>query len=75
MNRYATEAEIPADTQAFHTLKHSIRTYLLNVEEELLFVKDWVGHKKIENTLSYARLTTATRDSRARKVFSSNLGA
>ena len=35
----------------------------------LAFVKDWLGHANIQNTTIYARLTTATLDSTARKVF------
>ena len=73
MKKYGALAEIPPEKQDFHILKHSICTHLLDAGEELYFVKDWVGHKNIQNTLVYARLTTATMDARARKVFASHL--
>ena len=41
---------------------------------DLAFVKDWLGHANIQNTTIYARLTTATLDSTARKVFASHRG-
>ncbi len=36
------------------------------------FAKDWLGHKNIQNTTIYTKLSTGTRDARARKMFSSN---
>jgi integrase/recombinase XerD len=56
----------------FHCLKHSIATHLLDAGADLAFVKDWLGHANIQNTTIYARLTTATLDSTARKVFASH---
>jgi integrase/recombinase XerD len=53
-------------------LKHSIATHLLDAGADLAFVKDWLGHANIQNTTIYARLTTATLDSTARKVFASH---
>src|SRR5712691_7002657 len=45
---------------------------LLDAGADLAFVKDWLGHANIQNTTIYARLTTATLDSTARKVFASH---
>jgi len=53
-------------------LKHSIATHLLDAGADLAFVKDWLGHANIQSTTIYARLTTATLDSTARKVFASH---
>jgi site-specific recombinase XerD len=44
----------------------------LDAGADLAFVKDWLGHANIQNTTIYARLTTATLDSTARKVFASH---
>jgi integrase len=65
-------AGLPVEKRKFHCLKHSIATYLLDAGADLAFVKDWLGHANIQNTTIYARLTTATLDSTARKVFTSH---
>ncbi len=71
LQRYADEAEIPEDKPHFHTLKHSIATHLLDAGADIMFVKDWLGHKNIQNTIVYSQLTSKTRDEQARKVFAS----
>jgi integrase/recombinase XerD len=71
MRQYATAAHLPREKQTFHILKHSIATHLLDAGADLAFVRDWLGHANIQNTLLYARLTTGTRDALARKVFAS----
>jgi hypothetical protein len=64
---------IVVEHKDMHTcLKHSIATHLLDAGADLAFVKDWLGHANIQNTTIYARLTTATLDSTARKVFASH---
>lgn len=72
MQQYGEKAGIPPKKREFHILKHSICTHLIDASEDIYFVKDWAGHKKIENTLIYARMTTPTRDARARKIFASS---
>ncbi len=67
-----TLAGLPVEKRKFHCLKHSIATHLLDAGADLAFVKDWLGHANIQNTTIYARLTTATLDSTARKVFASH---
>ena len=71
MNRYATAAELPKDKRNFHVLKHSIATHLLESKADIMFVKQWLGHKNIQNTLIYAELINTERDERARAVFAS----
>ncbi len=73
MDTYATTAGLPKEKHKFHCLKHSIATHLLDAGADLSFVKDWLGHANIQNTTIYARLTTATLDTIARKIFSSHL--
>jgi integrase/recombinase XerD len=73
MQAYGDAAALPPEKRTFHILKHSIATHLLDAGADLAFVRDWLGHANIQNTLIYARLTTVTRDSTARKVFASPL--
>jgi len=56
----------------FHSLKHSIATYLLDAGADLSFVKDWLGHANIQNTTIYAQLTHPARDTQARRLFASH---
>jgi integrase/recombinase XerD len=72
MQKYGEVAGLPPEKRKFHCLKHSIATHLLDVGADLAFVKDWLGHANVQNTTIYARLTTATLDSTARKVFASH---
>jgi site-specific recombinase XerD len=72
MQTYGEVAGLPSEKRKFHCLKHSIATHLLDAGADLAFVKDWLGHANIQNTTIYARLTTATLDSTARKVFASH---
>jgi len=44
-------------------------TYLLDAEADLAFIKHWLGHKNIQNTMIYAQLTTGRQDAAARKLF------
>ena len=72
MQTYGRAADIPEDKRHFHILKHSIATHLLDAGADLSFVKDWLGHANIQNTTIYARLTSTTRDAKARQLFSSH---
>ena len=72
MQTYGEVAGLPMEKRKFHCLKHSIATHLLDAGADLAFVKDWLGHANIQNTTIYARLTTVTLDSTARKVFASH---
>ena len=72
MQTYGAVAGLPVEKRKFHCLKHSIATHLLDAGADLAFVKDWLGHANIQNTTIYARLTTATLDGMARKVFASH---
>jgi integrase len=71
IKRYGEKAGIPKAKRHFHTLKHSIAVHLLEACMDIMFVKDWLGHKHIKNTMVYAQLTSRTRDELARKAFAS----
>jgi len=72
MQEYGKAAGLPKEKRKFHALKHSIATHLLDAGADLSFVKDWLGHANIQNTTIYARLTTATLDDQARRIFASH---
>jgi site-specific recombinase XerD len=72
IRNYGRLAKLPLEKQNFHILKHSIATHLLDAGADLSFVKDWLGHANIQNTTIYARLTTGTRDTKARQLFASH---
>ena len=72
MHKYGSVAKLPKEKQKFHCLKHSIATHLLDAGADLSFVQDWLGHSNIQNTTIYARLTSATRDAKARKLFANH---
>jgi integrase/recombinase XerD len=40
-----------------HTLRHTFATLLLNAGMDLYVLKDLMGHKKVDQTLMYARLS------------------
>lgn len=71
MKKYGERAGIPKEKRHFHCLKHSIATHLLDAGADIMFVKDWLGHKNIQNTIVYSQLTSKTRDEQARRVFAS----
>lgn len=71
-NKYAKAAEIPEDKRHIHVLKHSIATHLLDAGEDIMTVKDWLGHKNIQNTLIYAQYRNGKRDEAAKRVFASD---
>ena len=71
MQHYGAAAGLPAEKRTFHILKHSIATHLLDAGADLAFVRDWLGHANIQNTLIYARVTTVKRDAEARRLFAS----
>jgi len=71
MQTYGKAADLPPEKRTFHILKHSIATHLLDAGADLAFVRDWLGHANIQNTLIYARVTTVKRDTEARRLFAS----
>ncbi len=69
MQVYAEHARLPENKWKFHCLRHSIAVHLLDADADISFVQDWLGHKNIQNTMVYAKYTTAKRDANARKFF------
>jgi integrase len=71
MKGYGKQAKIPEDRRHFYVLKHSIATHLLAAGADLAFVRDWLGHASIKNTMIYAQLISPKRDEQARRLFMS----
>jgi len=71
MQKYGSAAMLPLEKMKFLCLRHSIATHLLDAGADVAFVRDWLGHSNIQNTMVYAQLTTATRDQAARTLFTS----
>jgi type 1 fimbriae regulatory protein FimB len=66
---YGKRAGLPEAKPTFHMLRHSIAVHFLDAGADIYFVKDWLGHKNIQNTMVYVHYTTATRDDQARRFF------
>jgi len=71
MKRYGAAAGLPPEKRHFHVLKHSIATHLLEAGADVMFVREWLGHANIANTVVYARLTARALEERALTLFRS----
>ena len=69
MKEYGGRANLPEDKRHFHTLRHSIAVHLYDAGQDPRFVQDWLGHARIQNTVIYTHLSTATREAKARAAF------
>jgi site-specific recombinase XerD len=74
MQTYGKAADLPPAQRTLHILKHSLATHLLDAGADLAFVRDWLGHANIQNTLISARVTTVKRDTEAHRLFASPWG-
>jgi site-specific recombinase XerD len=68
MKKYCKAAGIPRDKSHFHALKHSIAVHLLDSEMDIMAIQDWLGHRCIESTLVYAKITGKRRDKLQSKI-------
>lgn len=69
MRRYAEGAGLPEDKRHFHLLRHSIAVWLVDSGCDLVYIKDWLGHRSIQSTMVYAALRNPTRDKMAEKLY------
>jgi len=53
MKRYCAEAGLPKEKAHFHSLKHSLGVHLMDAGADIMFVRELLGHKNIQNTLVY----------------------
>jgi integrase len=68
IQRYGELADWPAHLRHFHTLKHSCCVHLLSKGFNVEQVQDWVGHRRIDSTMVYARVTNPRRDEMAESL-------
>lgn len=72
MRIYCEETGIPKEKSHFHSLRHSIGVHLMDAGADVLFVRDILGHKNIQNTLIYAQITSVRRDEIHRQLLGSS---
>jgi site-specific recombinase XerD len=58
MQLYGTKAKIHKSVRRFHTLRHSIAVHLLDSGADIEDVRDHLGHRRIQNTMIYAKYTS-----------------
>lgn len=68
MKHYGALAGIPPEKRHCHVLKHSCGTHLLERGENIEDVQDHLGHKNIQNTMLYAKITNRRRQERDRRL-------
>jgi integrase/recombinase XerD len=66
--RYAMLANLPPAHRHVHLMRHSIATHLLDAGEPIDFVKDHLGHRSMESTLVYARISDRRRTRTIRRL-------
>ncbi|MBM3216385.1 hypothetical protein FJZ36_15905 [Candidatus Poribacteria bacterium] len=72
IKRYAKLAGIPESKVSPHALKHSLGTHMLEAGCDIAEVQDQLGHRNIQNTMVYAKITSKKRDEIARRLDLSN---
>jgi site-specific recombinase XerD len=58
---YAALADLPPNRRHVHTMRHSMATHLLDAGKPIDFVQDHLGHRNIESSLIYARVSDRQR--------------
>lgn len=74
MRQYGVKAGIPVELRHFHALRHSIAVHLSEDGRSMQQVQDWLGHRAIESTARYARLTNKARDKVAEEYYRERQG-
>jgi len=59
--RYTTLADLPLNRRHVHCILHSMATHLLDAGEPIDFVQDHLGHRNIESSFVYARVSDRRR--------------
>lgn len=68
MKVYGAAAGIPPELRHFHALKHSCGVHLLLQGLGVDQVKDWLGHRNIQNTMVYLQVANIRLDAAAEKL-------
>lgn len=65
---YATQARLPPHKRHSHCLRHSIATHLIDAGQSLEYVQDHLGHRSIQSTGVYAKISDAKRERVAAQI-------
>ena len=72
IKKYAKAAGIDESKVSPHALKHSLGTHMLDAGCDIAEVQDRLGHRNVQNTMVYAKITSKKRDEVARRLDTSN---
>ncbi len=65
---YAGLAGLPQEKRHVHCLRHSIATHLLDAGQPMELVADLLGHKNLQSTQVYAKITPRRREAAFQEV-------
>jgi integrase/recombinase XerD len=68
MKDYCQMAGIPAEKAHCHALKHSCGTHLSEMGKDVAIIRDWLGHRNVQNTMIYLEVTNKARDAAAQSL-------
>jgi integrase len=66
---YSIKARIPEEWQHFHVLRHSIAVHMVDKMIPLIQIKDWLGHRSIQSTEVYAKVSDLARNQTAEILY------
>ena len=66
---YAKEAGLPEDKCHFHTLRHTIAITLVEKGVPMVQIADWLGHRSMQSTMIYAKVSDMARDATAESLY------
>lgn len=68
MKNYCRLAGVPAEKAHMHSLKHACGTHLSEMGKDVAVIRDWLGHRNVQNTMIYLEVTDKARDAAAESV-------
>ena len=68
MKNYCRRAGIPAEKAHMHSLKHACGTHLSEMGKDVAVIRDWLGHRNVQNTMIYLEVTNKARDAAAESL-------
>jgi len=66
---YAERAGIPEELRHFHVLRHGIAVHMVDKGIPLLQISDWLGHRSIQSTQIYAKVSDNARNKTAEMLY------
>lgn len=60
---------IPEDKRHFHVLRHTCAVNMVNKGIPLIQIADWLGHRNINSTMIYAKVSDAARNTTAEQFY------